>query len=78
MITIAGASPSGEPAAAIVGCTRNGKPAVATISDRKISEVVGVPSVSAARRLTSGGLIAPSDTTGFSRSMAVASERSAG
>ena len=48
MIAVAGASPSGEPAAAIAGCSRNGKPAVATISDRTISEVVGVPSVSAA------------------------------
>ena len=71
-------SPSGEPAAAIAGCSRNGRPAVATISDRTISEVGGPPSVSAASRVTSAGLSAPSDTTGFSRSMAVASERSVG
>ena len=56
------------------GRSRNGSPAVATISDRTISEVVVAPSVSAAMRLTSAGLSAPSETTGFSRSMAVASD----
>ena len=74
MIAVAGASPSGARAAAIAGRSRNGSPAVATISDRTISEVGGAPSVSVAMRLTSAGLSAPSETTGFSRSMAVASD----
>ena len=77
-IVVAGASPSGVSAAASAGRTRNGRPAVAAIRPRRSSGGGAAPNAVAAARFTSEVGSEPSDTKGFSRSIAVASARRAG